>query len=455
MAFNNIDSQTLGDFLQIVFTDGIRVQISEDFRDWEMVSRLRSSESSPRELRFMLQSDFGPSAIQWKDPGSGGTFPGAQQVTTAEYSAKFHELFGTIELEHNLYERAMKTPEKYAMPLAVEIQSKQTAVKRILSGDFHLDGTGARGKILTAVVQNTTELLVTFDDTPGVVGGERYFEWGDLIEIWSEDGATKQATTSGCDLFYVSDRNRANNTVTFVAATGESAIDAVNNIGAGDYLYRGDTSGLAGHTKSDYSAGFSGVEMGEQSSTMAGLLSLAATDGRKMHGITMSGATKGTEYDAGTNVIDISDIQGALDRVKTIVGGSTYRYPQMLMSPEANASLIESNETDRRLVSITDSKRGTKGFGYVHQNDTLEVVTSEYCAADRVWFLPQGGKDSGVLELHGTDFKEVSIDGRTTFLRPTASAASHDGFIRKYMFGMNTLICKQPNAILSLTNFTV
>ena len=454
MSFNNIDSQTLGDFLQIVFTDGIRVQISEDYRDWEMVSRLRCSESSPRELRFMLQTDFGPSAIQWKDPGSGGTFPGAQQVTTNEYAAKFHELFGTIELEHNLYERAMKTPEKYAMPLAVEIQSKQTAVKRILSGDFHLDGTGARGKVLS-VAYAAAALTVTFDATAGTIGGERYFEWGDLIEFWDDTGATKRTATGGCDLFYVSDRSRTANTVTFTAATGETAISGVGTFVATDYAYRGDSTNLAGHTKSDYNTGFAAVEMGEESSTMAGLLSLAATDGRKMHGITMSGSTKGTEYDAGGNVIDISDIQAALDKVKTIVGGSTYRYPQMLMSPEANASLIESNETDRRLVSITDSKRGTKGFGYVHQNDTLEVVTSEYCAADRVWFLPQGGKDSGVLELHGTDFKEVSIDGRTTFLRPTAGAASHDGFIRKYMFGMNTLICKQPNAILSLKNFTV
>jgi len=451
MAFNNIDSQTLGDFLQIVFTDGIRVQISEDFRDWEMVSRLRSSESSPRELKFMLQADFGPAAIQWKDPGSGGTFPGASQVTTAEYSAKFHELFGTIELEHNLYERAMKTPEKYAMPLAVEIQSKQTAVKRILSGDFHLDGTGARGKVLS-VVDNTTNFVVTFDATAGTIGGERYFEWGDEIEFWTANGATKRTSDAAASQtkFKVVDRNRAANTVTF-ESTNSTALTGASTIVATDYAYRSDGVSTA---KSDYATGFTAaVEMGEQSPTMAGLLSLAATDGRKMHGITMSGATKGTEYDAGGNVIDISDIQGALDRVKTIVGGSTYRYPQMLMSPEANASLIESNETDRRLVSITDSKRGTKGFGYVHQNDTLEVVTSEYCAADRVWFLPQGGKDSGVLELHGTDFKEVSIDGRTTFLRPS-TAGGHDGFIRKYMFGMNTLICKQPNAILSLTNFT-
>ena len=452
--YSNIDSQTLGNFLQIVFTDGIRVQISEDFRDWEMVTRLKSSESSPRELRFMLQSDFGPAAIQWKNPGSGGTFPASQQVTTTEYAAKFHELFGTIELEHNLYERAMKTPEKYAMPLAIEIQSKQTACKRILSGDFHLDGTGSRGKILTVTLQNTVELLVVFDATFGVVGGERYFEWGDLIEFWSGDGATKHAATGTADLFYVADRDRAANSVTFIAASSETAISAAGTVVAGDYAYRGDTTSL-GITKPDQATGFAGVEIGTQSPTMAGLTSLAATDGRLMHGITMSGATKGTEVNAGTNVIDIADIQATLDKVKTIVGGSTYRYPQMLMSPEANASLIESNETDRRLVSITDSKRGTKGFGYVHQNDTLEVVVSEYTDAKRVWFLPQGGKDSGVLELHGTDFQEVSIDGQTTFLRPSAGGLTHDGFIRKYMFGMNTLICKQPNAIASLVNFSV
>jgi hypothetical protein len=448
MAFANIDSQTLGKFLQIVFSDGVRVQISEDFRDWEMVTRLKTSESSPRELRFLLQTDFGAQAIQWRNPGAGGTFPSAQQVSTSEKSAKFHELFATIELEHNLWTRAMKTPEKYAEPLAVEIQSKNIACKRRLSGDFHLDGSGTLGKVSAVAAPASNQVTITFDSSNDVVGGERFFEWGDAIEFWTADGSTKRSST-GLTILKVVDKDRTNNTVTFADPAG-GALTATDIV-ATDYAYRANGAS----SQPDQATGFVGVEMGTLTEVMAGLETLFATDGRKIHDITMSGATKGTKYGAGGQALDITHIQAALDKVKTVVGQSTYRYPQMLMAPESNATLIDSNETDRRLISITDSKRGTKGFGYVHNNDTLEVMTSEYCHAKRVWMLPQGGKESGVIELHGTDFSDVQVGSQSEFLRPSASSAGHDGFIRKYMFGMATLISKHPAAGCYIDNFTV
>ena len=40
----------LGKLLQIVYSEGVRNQISEDFRDWEAVSKLKVSDEAARSL---------------------------------------------------------------------------------------------------------------------------------------------------------------------------------------------------------------------------------------------------------------------------------------------------------------------------------------------------------------------------------------------------------------------
>ena len=57
MAVNQFADLPLGLILQIAFSDGIRNQISTDFRDYEMVKRAKVGNSLARELRFMFQSD--------------------------------------------------------------------------------------------------------------------------------------------------------------------------------------------------------------------------------------------------------------------------------------------------------------------------------------------------------------------------------------------------------------
>src|SRR5690348_7995758 len=111
MTFTNIDSLNLGNLLQIVFSNGVRNQISVDFRDFEYIKRAKVGSSVARELRFMFQSTLGAAAIQYRNPGtSGRSFPDAQQVGIAEYTAKFKEINATIELEYNLWDRARKSP---------------------------------------------------------------------------------------------------------------------------------------------------------------------------------------------------------------------------------------------------------------------------------------------------------------------------------------------------------
>jgi len=85
MSFSNIDSLNLGQLLQIVFSDGVRNQISVDFRDFEMVKRAKVGNSVARELRFMFQTSLGAGAVQYHKPSvADRAFPAAQQVTIGE-----------------------------------------------------------------------------------------------------------------------------------------------------------------------------------------------------------------------------------------------------------------------------------------------------------------------------------------------------------------------------------
>ena len=89
MPVNQFDSLPLGLILQIAFSDGIRNQISTDFRDYEMVKRAKVGNSLARELRFMFQSSLGPAAIQYSAVGDPSrAFPDSQNIAINEYTAK-------------------------------------------------------------------------------------------------------------------------------------------------------------------------------------------------------------------------------------------------------------------------------------------------------------------------------------------------------------------------------
>ena len=49
MAFSNISNLNLGDFLQIAFSEGVRNQISDDYRDWEMIKMYRVGDPTDRD----------------------------------------------------------------------------------------------------------------------------------------------------------------------------------------------------------------------------------------------------------------------------------------------------------------------------------------------------------------------------------------------------------------------
>lgn len=443
MSFTNITSpiggQTanlpLGLLIQIAFSNGIRNQISTDFRDYEMVKRAKVGNSLARELRFMFQTSLGAAAIQYSNPGAlDATFPAAQYVNTQEYSAVLKNLNATLELQYEIFDRARKNPEKYAEPLQLELESKMSASKRRLAADLYGDGTGVVGTIASASYASPNATITLNTAGRGHVG---FFEYGDLLVAkTTAGGASATAITT---VWSVVSKDRDNNQVVLAKVSGTDAAPS-----AGEVLYRYGQTGFPNlGSISDY---------GTATEVIAGLDSLVANDGRVIHGITMSGVTGGTHYDAGGNPLDVKHIQKLMSNVKLAVGQDRYRWKMLTMAPESHATLIESRETDRRFQTVEDNKRGVKFFAYVHGNDVLECTESEFVPQNKIYCLPETKGGEKVIEFHGSDFETVKGQDMSDWHLKVDS--SYRNAMVSYLKASGVLIAKHPAAVGVIKNFT-
>lgn len=458
MAINNIESVSLGKILQIAFSDGVRLQISEDFKDWEMVNRFKMPISPSREFRFMFQNSLNPSSVSSRNPGRGaaGSFPLGFQPSVEEYSAQMKMMEATIEIGYDLWDRAKKSPEKYIQPLEMIISSTMTSTKRHLGAQLYGDGTGVLGTVASAAVTSpaSNKLVFTLSSANAARGGVNLFEYNDILVLKNAAGTSSALDSSlGTEPVYwqVVEKDRDNNTVTlkgldsaFADVATVSAISVQPT--AGDVFYKFQQQIIPNlGSIADY---------GLATDALAGLESLAAHDGRVIHGISMAGATASSFLDANGNPLDVKHIHKALDKVKLAVGAH-YKFPQMVMSPEAIYTLIESRETDRRFQTVEDNKRGVKSFAYIHGNDTVECVSSEFCGLKRIYMIPEG-KASGakVLAYGGSDFEPIRAQNGDEF-RLKVDANGYKPAMQSVMHGYGVLICNHPAAIARVENFTV
>jgi len=451
MAFSNISNLNLGDFLQIAFSEGVRNQISDDYRDWEMIKMYRVGDPNARQLQFLFQSSYGPAAVQYRNPNFTAKFPDASQISTSEHTAVYKELDVTIELEYNLWNRAQKSPAKYAEPLAYEIQSKTIAAKRRMAADLYSDGTGLVGRV-ASVVDAATQTVVTLNTANAFAGHIGFFEFGDLLQSATVTGGASTAPTvvGTFAAWKVSSKDRPNDKVTLkpVDSSGVELALTASNLANTDYFYRiGQPTIPNRNAVADY---------GSVTEVVPGLESLASNDGRTIHGILMSGSNAASVKDGGNVQLDVTMIQDVMDQAKINVGQSAYSWKKLCMAPEAQATFIDSRETDRRFQTIEDNKRGIKFFAYVHGNDILETYTSEYCPKKRIYCLPESRSGGGkVLEYHGTDFEPVRMGGMGEFHLKPSSSGGHERRITSYLESLGTLICKHPAAIARIENFTL
>lgn len=457
MAFSNIDSLNLGNILHVVFDNELFNQLSTDYSDFEYFSREKVSGSLPREFRINLQKSLGPGAIQYRNPGTTDrAFPSAHQVSSTELTIKLKEIEATIELEYNKYKRALATPEKYADPLVIELEAKSDSIKRRTAADMYMDGTGILGEISSVSVNSAVanRAVVTLQSEDSSRGHAGMFEIDEKLIDKTNAGAAGASPTISAgtfDYWIVTDRNRKDNTVTL--APVNTAGTTVNVTAwaptAGDKLYKNgqptfpDVSGAV----SDY---------GTVSEALCGLESWTASDSRTVFGAAMTGAIKGSREDAGAVPIDSSAFQAVMDTVKVNVGRNRYKYKRATMAPETHAALLDARESDRRFTSVSDTSRGINGMlTFNHENDTLEMFSSEYCGPKRVFMIPDSnGSRKKVLGYVGSDFEAVDMPGSGKFYLKPGSSSNYTSMVQSFLCGTMQIICRHPAAVGVITNFT-
>lgn len=458
MAFSPIGNLDLGKYLQIVFTRGAMVQVSKSQREWEMISRMRDGNPNGRERRFMFINSLGYAAAQTANPALTSSFPAGQKASIAEYTALYKEFDVTVELEYNLWKAASISPEKYAEPLAKEIELKSIVARRIMGIHLFGDGTGVFGTA-SATISTSSATQVSVTLKAGTRGHVRWFQQGDLFLAKNPDGTAANPTVAAGTFaaYRVKRIDPKNDVVIFepIDATGNvlSIVDAGggvydSNIDENDVFYRYGQKVIPNLASvGDY---------GSTTDVIPGLGSLVANDGRLVHGITMDTSAGGTILDlGGSTALSTDALQEGLDEVDMRVGKGEFSYKQAVMSPEARRELILSREDDRRFNTVEDTLRGGKNFGYMHDEDTVLFVPSEFCPKKELYVLPEGKQDGNkVISYFGTDFEPVQEPmGSKMFLKP-ASSGGHEKNIVMYMGTRGTLVCHRPAAVLKITNWS-
>lgn len=447
-----------GTLLKILFTNGVYNQMSSNFKEWTMMQAMKAGPDFARQLQYELQTSLGPGAVQWTEPGnSGNDMPAAQRASLVEGIAKGKQIRATIQLEYDLYDRARKAIANgvYKNPLTIESDSKILSAKREIAKQFHGDGTGVIAT-LTAVDDTNIGsgyITVTVSSADAARGSVGCIEIDDLLLVKQADGSARAPTGGTLFAAYrVKSRNRAAGTADlYLVNSSWTAVTTytASNIANTDVLYR--------YGQPDIPNLSSITDYGYETAVMTGIESLSANDGRKVNGITMSGSVAGSRYDHSTLPIDADAFQACLDQVKVNVGKDVYKWKVASASPETNRKLIAEREVDRRFNSVEDKVRGTKFWAYQHEDDVVEVSSSEYNHPSRIWMLPEGSiEGQKVLQFYGTDFEVVKGEGMSDFhLLPSGSASGgHKDLMVCYLQAYANLICNHPAAIGCIHNFT-
>jgi hypothetical protein len=461
-ATSNVSNIDIAKFLKIYSTNGVYNNLSTASEMWKLWLKLKAAPAGGRELRYLLRSSYGPSAVQSLPAGSSGAYPTGQRSGLQEGTAQYKDFGMTVNVPRNLLNKTGPELLQYADPLTEELDAKSIVAARIMSAQTQGDGSGAIGKVSSATASTSADTVtIVLDATSAEAGRSNaaWFEQDDKVKFAAAAGtshATINNTATPVSYWKVvsTDPDASNGASPTVVLAPYDSNDALINISsatlgatdptAGDYIYR------FGTTPNDISGAIS--EYNSISEVLCGLESLTANDGRVVNGITLTGMLGGTRHDAGGNVIDSSDFQKVLSKAKRRTGRGRYKYKQAFMFDTVYDALVESRETDRRFMSIDDNKRGVKMLGYQHSGDFVEFVPDEFVHPKRIWMLPESKE---VLEFYGRDFEVVEPNkGQKFHLANASSGGGHQRQVQTYMEGMGVAICKHPAAVACITNFS-
>ena len=446
LAVGNVGDIDIGKFLKIYSSNGVYNNLSQNSDMWKYFLKLKSRDPGGRQLKYLLRTGYGPSAVQSMSASLQGDYPTAQRSDLSEATAQYKDFGITVNIPRNLLNKTGNDLLQYADPLTEEMDAKMIVAGRIMSAQMQGDGTGVIGvlaatTLIDAVV--TGQWTITLSTTSANAGRSHigWFEEGDYIKF-AAPGGTARTLTSAYGKVVAIDEDA--DTVTFEGSN--ITVTSIGALAAGDYCYR------AGTTPADFTGITTAADYNGFSECMTGLESLTASDNRLVNGVNHTGIISGSIRDAGAAPIDSSDFQKAMSLCKRRAGRGRYKYKNAFMYDTVYDALVESRETDRRFQSVEDGKRGVKMLGYQHGADFIEFLPDEFVSKQRIWILPES-KD--VLEFHGKDFELVEVNaGQKFHLSTAASGAGHARSQSAYLEGSAVVVVKHAAAIGVIKNFT-
>ena len=448
----------INQFLKIYQMDGFTRNLSESSEMWSYVKQLSEMDAMARSVKYLLIDELGYGAVQAMPADGSGTFPGASRSGLQEPEAFYKEWAWTVDVPRVLEGKTGSDLMQYAKPLATELDNKQIAFARLKSIELQGDGSGSIGKLTADCIPVTATDTISFvvSELTADAGRSfvRWFQEGDKIKFASQAGvAHAEINDDATAVSYWKITNIAEDTNTISAQPYTSAdvlVDITSTTVGTTEPQSGDAVYRFGTTPNDLTA-ISTNDYASLSEVMCGLETLVANDGRKVHGVNMTGAIKGTRKDLSAAVIDSKHFQQLLSELKRKAGKGRYSYDSAFMADEVYDSLVESRETDRRFSSIEDTDRGVKGIGYVHGRDKVEFVPDEFCHKQRIWVLPQG-KDA--ICYLGKDAKQVAPNGNDPF-HLSVSSSGYGRNMQTFFEQSGVAIVKHPRALGVIEDFTV
>jgi hypothetical protein len=456
-AQSNISNIDVAALLKTWQINGVYSNLSDASEVWKYFLKQRAGQAGGDSLKYRLRTSYGPGAVQSLGAGSSGDYPAAQRAGYAQGTAQYKEFGLTLNIPRNILNKTGPDLLQYADPLTEELDSKSIAGARVMSVEMMGDGSGAIGKVSSVAVSTSGDTITITLDTTSSSADRSHVGW------FMEDDKIKFATTAavahgtinnaGTTVAYwkVSSRDDDADTVTLKAYTSADVLVDITTATLGatdptasDLMYR------YGTTANDTTA-ISTNDYNTLSECLVGLPSLISDDGRKVNGITMTGAVSGSWRDCSGAAIDSSDFQKVLSKAKRRCGRNRYKYTQAWMFDNVYDALVESSETDRRF-QVGEGSRGVKSLGYQHGKDFLEFMPDEFVPKKRIYMPPQS-KD--VLQFYGTDFEAVEPNpGQKFHLKNASSGSGHAREMLSYMEGSAVVICKHPAAVPAIKNFT-
>lgn len=460
------DAFALSGLIQPFFTEGLFVQPNRSLVEFEYMSKIGgdSQAAGARNVKFSLLEGLDYRSAGMKNPGNTSFLKG-YRTSVSEYTATLKEMQATVELEASLVRRAMAAKElRYDDPLAVELQNKVIALKRILGMYLHNDGSGRIGESAGAGgdTDASGRLVLSLERTGSEIGCVRHFLKNDLVSFASPEGDERVGAHAAFFAWRVIDRDTSATAPTVTLQAVNQAGVAIgsasaSNIVDGDFAYRTAQGVTDGSSLSLEFPDVSGAiaDYGALSCVMPGFESLIAADGRVVHGVTMSGVTGAQSETTGGTLDSEVQFEELLNTLKDEQGEGVWKYDEALTSRKVRSALIKSASVDRRYGARDDLNGGGKKFTYMHGDDEIAVRTSEFCRDDRIWVIPSGGAGGAkVLQFHYLPFEAVRANNGDEWHLIQSSGVLTD-LMQSVQRGFGTTINLQPAATGRVSGFTL